>query len=64
MGAQDYHFGRPIMPEELTSMPYGDVRKVVMAAINGLGPSNAEETVLPGDNAFEKNVRDWSKTVA
>ena len=48
------------MPEELASMPYGERKKVVMAAINGLGPSNAEETPLPGDSEFAKTVSEWS----
>jgi hypothetical protein len=36
--AQDYIFGRPIMPEELTAWPYADRRRRVMDAINALAP--------------------------
>jgi 3-hydroxymyristoyl/3-hydroxydecanoyl-(acyl carrier protein) dehydratase len=36
--AQDYIFGRPIMPEELTAWTYADRRRRVMDAINALAP--------------------------
>jgi hypothetical protein len=36
--AQDYIFGRPIMPEELAAWPYADRRRRVMDAINALAP--------------------------
>jgi hypothetical protein len=36
--AQDYIFGRPIMPEELTAWPYAHRRRRVMDAINALAP--------------------------
>jgi hypothetical protein len=36
--AQDYIFGRPIMPEELTALPYAHRRRRVMDAINALAP--------------------------
>ncbi|TXH25645.1 MAG: hypothetical protein E6R06_08710, partial [Mycobacterium sp.] len=36
--AQDYIFGRPILPEELRGMPYAELRRYVMDAINGLAP--------------------------
>ncbi len=36
--AQDYIFGRPITPEELTALPYADRRRRVMDAINALAP--------------------------
>jgi 3-oxoacyl-(acyl-carrier-protein) synthase/3-hydroxymyristoyl/3-hydroxydecanoyl-(acyl carrier protein) dehydratase len=36
--AQDYIFGRPIMPEELTAWPYANRRRRVMDAINALAP--------------------------
>ena len=56
---QDYHIGRPIMPEELEAMPYAERRKVVMAAINGLGPLNSEEVPLPPDPDFAREVEAW-----
>lgn len=37
-GAQDYIFGRPIMPEELSASPYAHRRHRVIDAINGLAP--------------------------
>ena len=36
--AQDYLFGRPIMPEELAAWPYADRRRRVIDAINALAP--------------------------
>lgn len=36
--AQDYIFGRPIMPEELAEWPYADRRRRAIAAINALAP--------------------------
>jgi hypothetical protein len=36
--AQDYIFGRPIMPEELTTLLYPDRRRCVIDAINALAP--------------------------
>lgn len=36
--AQDYIFGRPILPDELRGMPYAELRRYVMDAINGLAP--------------------------
>ncbi|OBI86322.1 beta-ketoacyl synthase N-terminal-like domain-containing protein [Mycobacterium sp. 1245805.9] len=37
-GAQDYIFGRPIMPDELAAWPYAERRRRVMDAINALAP--------------------------
>lgn len=36
--AQDYIFGRPIMPDELAGWPYAERRRRVMDAINALAP--------------------------
>ncbi|MFL0178503.1 beta-ketoacyl synthase N-terminal-like domain-containing protein [Mycobacterium sp. SMC-15] len=36
--AQDYIFGRPILPEELRGRPYAELRRYVMDAINALAP--------------------------
>ncbi len=36
--AQDYIFGRPIMPDELTGLLYPDRRRRVIDAINALAP--------------------------
>lgn len=43
--AQDYIFGRPILPEELRGLPYAELRRHVMDAINALAPfSDAPHT--------------------
>ncbi|OBA75866.1 hypothetical protein A5641_23785 [Mycobacterium sp. 1554424.7] len=36
--AQDYIFGRPIMPDELAAWPYAERRRRVMDAVNALAP--------------------------
>lgn len=56
MGKQDIYIGRPILPHELASMPYGDRKKMVINAINELGPSNDVEQPYPGDPAFDAAV--------
>ncbi len=59
MGQQDIWYGRPLMPEELAAMPYGDRKRLVINAINGLGPDNAVEAPLAGDPALEAAASDW-----
>jgi hypothetical protein len=59
MGKQDIWLGKPILPETLASMPYKERKELVVAAINGLGPSNAVEEPFPPDAAFELAVRKW-----
>ena len=70
MGRQDYYVGRPIMPDELKSLSYKARIERVIAAINGLGPS--EEWPKPADLAFASRARarqarepaiDWPFTV-
>ena len=61
MGTQDIYFGRPILPEELQQMHYGDRKKSVLNAINALGPSNDLEQPGTGDAAFDKKVQAWQK---
>ena len=58
-GQQDIWLGAPLLPEDLASMPYGDRKTKVIAAINSLGPSNQAEAPFTGDTAFESSVRDW-----
>ena len=41
-------------------MPYGERKKLVMAAINGLGVPSQEEVTLAGDSSFHANVSEWS----
>ncbi|MEL6342790.1 MAG: 1-acyl-sn-glycerol-3-phosphate acyltransferase, partial [Myxococcota bacterium] len=59
MGQQDVWFGRPIHPEELSRMTYGDRKTRVIAAINALGPTNAVEEPIAGDTAFADRVEAW-----
>ncbi len=62
MGKQDIYIGRPILPEELKGMPYGERKKVVVAAINALGPANAVETPNAADPEFEARVNAYLKS--
>jgi hypothetical protein len=60
MGKQDYWLGAPIWPEELEKLPYGERKRRVIDAINGLGPLNTEEQPGVADPAFAAAARDWS----
>jgi len=62
MGSQDIWFGTPLLPEELASEPYGERKKRVIAAINGLGPDNAAEAPHAPDHTFAKAVHDWQSS--
>jgi 1-acyl-sn-glycerol-3-phosphate acyltransferase len=43
MGRQELWLGRPLDTAELAKVPYGERKRRVVGAINGLGPSNADE---------------------
>ena len=57
MGRQDIWFGRPIEPAELSAVPYGPRKQLVIDAINALGPT--DDAPLPGDAAFRERVAAW-----
>jgi 3-hydroxymyristoyl/3-hydroxydecanoyl-(acyl carrier protein) dehydratase/1-acyl-sn-glycerol-3-phosphate acyltransferase len=59
MGRQDIYFGRPMLPENLARMPYGERRQRVLAAINALGPGHAIEEPFAGDVDFANGVAKW-----
>lgn len=59
-GGQTIYLGRPILPQELAASHYGDRKRRVIDAINGLGPDNAVEAPHPGDEAFAALVRAWA----
>jgi 3-oxoacyl-(acyl-carrier-protein) synthase/3-hydroxymyristoyl/3-hydroxydecanoyl-(acyl carrier protein) dehydratase len=61
MGRQDIYIGRPILPEELAGLHYGDRKRLVIEAINALGPANAIEQPLPGDEVFDARVNTWQE---
>jgi len=58
-GTQDIYIGRPIMPAELSALPYAERRAYVLAATNALGPSVASERPNPPDPEFAQAVEDW-----
>jgi 3-hydroxymyristoyl/3-hydroxydecanoyl-(acyl carrier protein) dehydratase/1-acyl-sn-glycerol-3-phosphate acyltransferase len=55
-GKQDLYLGRPLLPEELVSLPYGERKKRVLAGINATGPDCAHEQPLPGDPDLARAV--------
>ena len=56
MGRQDYYVGRPLMPAELSALPYKERVGTVIAAINRLGPSAEEEQPQAGDRELAAAV--------
>ena len=48
---------RAIAPEALASLPYGQRKRAIVDAINGLGPAPAVEQPHPGDPGFAARVR-------
>lgn len=52
--AQDYIFGRPIMPEELSASPYAHRRRLVIDAINDLAPFG--DAPNPPNQAVENRI--------
>jgi hypothetical protein len=58
-GRQDIWIGRPVLPEELRSLPLKERKQVVIDAINGLGPGPAREEPSAPDPAFGERVTAW-----
>jgi len=54
---QSIWFGAPLMPADLAPFPYGERKAKVIAAINGLGPSNAVEQPAPANGALVERVK-------
>jgi 3-hydroxymyristoyl/3-hydroxydecanoyl-(acyl carrier protein) dehydratase/1-acyl-sn-glycerol-3-phosphate acyltransferase len=59
---QDYWLGRPILPEELTRMPYKDRKDEVLARINALGPGLENERPAAPNPKLEMRATEWAKT--
>ena len=55
-GRQDIWLGRPLLPEELAPMTYGDRKARVIDAINALGVAAADEAPNAPDPAFSAEV--------
>jgi hypothetical protein len=60
-GKQDIWIGRPLLPEELQALPLRDRKAAVIDAINGIGPSHAEEHPAPADAEFGALVDAWQR---
>jgi hypothetical protein len=61
MGRQDIYIGKPILPEELAGLHYGERKALVVNAINALGPANRDEVPTPPNPAFAKKATAWQK---
>ena len=61
MGKQDIYFGKAIRPTELSALHYGARKKLVIDAINNLGPSNEQEIPFPGNETLDTQVTEWMK---
>ncbi len=56
LGRQDIWFGRPLDPASLAKVPYGERKRRVIDAINGLGPAAADEQPLPAEPEWQQAV--------
>jgi len=61
MGRQDIYIGRPLLPEELAPLHYGERKARVLEAMNALGPSNDDEEPSAGDPEFAERVGKWQE---
>jgi len=59
-GRQDHWIGKPLLPEALEAMPYGERRAAVVRAINEAGPPIADEQPNPGDPELAAEVEAWA----
>ncbi len=57
---QDYWIGKPLLPEALEAMPYGERRATVVRAINEAGPPIADEGPNPGDPELAAEIEAWT----
>ena len=55
-GAQDYYIGPAIHAETLDALPYAERAPAVVAAIESLGPSPADERPAPPDLRLQRAV--------
>lgn len=60
-GRQDYYLGRPLWPEELRALPYGERKRRVLAALNQLGPPLDQEMPAAADPDFAAAVAQWQQ---
>ena len=60
-GRQDYHLGRPILSDDLAALPFSEGRRVVLEALNAVGPPLEEERPAPHDEEFARAVRAWQQ---
>jgi acyl transferase domain-containing protein/3-hydroxymyristoyl/3-hydroxydecanoyl-(acyl carrier protein) dehydratase/1-acyl-sn-glycerol-3-phosphate acyltransferase len=58
-GKQVYHIGRPIWPDDMLAMGLAERKRVLLEAINGLGPQPGQEEPGAPDDAFAAEVAGW-----
>jgi 1-acyl-sn-glycerol-3-phosphate acyltransferase len=61
---QDYRIGRPILPRELRSLPYGERRERVLSALNSLGPELEQEAPGQANLDLAAEVATWRRRTA
>ncbi len=61
LGKQEYWLGAPLMPEELSALPYKERTEFVLAAINGLGVGHRVERPAEANTALVADVTYWKK---
>jgi 1-acyl-sn-glycerol-3-phosphate acyltransferase len=59
MGRQEVWIGRPIPPSDLAPLPYGGRKRLVVEAINALGPRYEEEQPLAPRPELASSVAEW-----
>jgi len=53
---QDFHLGRPLLPDELRELPYAERRRRVLDALNHVGPALEQERPGAPDLEFTRRV--------
>ena len=59
LGKQTITIGSPILPETLKGMPYGDRKKLVIEAMNGIGVRHDDEQPQAAKPELERRVAAW-----
>jgi hypothetical protein len=58
-GRQDYHLGRPVLPDELAPLHYAQRRQRILDAINTLGPRGQDEAPSVPSPELAARIEKW-----